>query len=417
MARLFVSHAAKDEALVEEFVELLQVGVGIHPDDVFCSSLPGMGIPTGKDFVEHIKSKLQSPELVLLVLSPAFFESQFCHNEVGASWALSLPVYPILVPPISYSDVRGVLAGKQAAKLDDKEKLNDLRDDLSELLKITPLRTSHWERKRDRFLAKLPNLLSGAAGKTQAAEARSSSAISGLVTSSDHWLKLDERFYEAHKVHRPSKQTISLEIHSRSAEEEAALELLRPPHHGRGKVVGFAYQNDGGQVRIDTLSSTSQGGRNLWVAELSMVEEQSSQAFMDMSVQGHSADEIAELRAGRLLVNKPPPPKSSRRSAGHDTLVESAICGWNDAAVQADECVVASIMRKFEKTPELALRFGRLEAVYRLKATGTVQSILELALGPITGKKLHVKFRGQRPRRGGNVEPEVITIDDDCDLG
>ena len=46
MPRNFLSHAAKDEALVEEFVDLLQVGVGAHPDDIFCSSLPGMDIPS-----------------------------------------------------------------------------------------------------------------------------------------------------------------------------------------------------------------------------------------------------------------------------------------------------------------------------------------------------------------------------------
>ena len=68
MPRIFVSHAAKDEGLVEEFVELLQVGVGIHPDDVFCSSLPGMDIPTGRAFIEYIKSQVQNPELVLLIV-------------------------------------------------------------------------------------------------------------------------------------------------------------------------------------------------------------------------------------------------------------------------------------------------------------------------------------------------------------
>ena len=93
------------------------------------------------------------------IISPEFLKSQFCLNEVGASWALSLPVYPLLVPPLDYGDVRGVLAGVQAAKIDDKEKLNDLRDDLIEKLGIVPLRTSHWERKRDKFLGKLASLL------------------------------------------------------------------------------------------------------------------------------------------------------------------------------------------------------------------------------------------------------------------
>ena len=159
MPRIFVSHAAKDEALVEEFVELLQVGINVHPDDVFCSSLPGMNIPTGRAFIDHIKSQVRDPEIVLLVISKEFLKSQFCLNEVGASWALSLPLYPLLVPPLDYGDVRGVLAGVQAAKIDDKEKLNDLRDDLIEKLRLTPLRTSQWERKRDKFLVKLASLL------------------------------------------------------------------------------------------------------------------------------------------------------------------------------------------------------------------------------------------------------------------
>lgn len=62
MERIFVSHAASDEELVEDFVDLLQVGVGVHPDDIFCSSLPGMNIPTGIAFVEYIKSKIAKPD-------------------------------------------------------------------------------------------------------------------------------------------------------------------------------------------------------------------------------------------------------------------------------------------------------------------------------------------------------------------
>ena len=72
MQKLFVSHAVKDGELAEEFVDLLYVGVGVHPDEVFCSSLPGMGIPTGTAFVEHIRSKVTAPELVLLLISPEF---------------------------------------------------------------------------------------------------------------------------------------------------------------------------------------------------------------------------------------------------------------------------------------------------------------------------------------------------------
>jgi hypothetical protein len=75
MPAIFISHAAKDEQLVEEFVDLLQVGIGVHPDDIFCSSLPGMGIPIGTDFINYIKCKVQNPDLVILVVTPAFWSS------------------------------------------------------------------------------------------------------------------------------------------------------------------------------------------------------------------------------------------------------------------------------------------------------------------------------------------------------
>ena len=85
MATIFVSHAVKDKAIVEEFVDLLHLGIGIQPDDTFCSSLPGMDIPTGAAFISHIKAQVTNPDLVLLMISPEFLKSQFCQHEVGAS--------------------------------------------------------------------------------------------------------------------------------------------------------------------------------------------------------------------------------------------------------------------------------------------------------------------------------------------
>jgi hypothetical protein len=193
MARIFVSHAAKDEELVEDLVDLLQVGVGIHPDEIFCSSLPGMNIPTGIAFVDYIKSKVAAPDLVLLVISPEFLKSPFCNNEVGTSWALSLPIHPLLLPPTDYADVRGVLAGIQVGKLSDKESLNDLRDDFTEKLGIKPLRTSHWERKRDRFLSKLSGTVSSVSSTTVAAP----NPAQPVLFSTGSWLKLGSHFFEA----------------------------------------------------------------------------------------------------------------------------------------------------------------------------------------------------------------------------
>jgi hypothetical protein len=38
MAKLFISHATADLVLIDPFVELLQTGLNIRQEDIFCSS-------------------------------------------------------------------------------------------------------------------------------------------------------------------------------------------------------------------------------------------------------------------------------------------------------------------------------------------------------------------------------------------
>ncbi len=414
MPRIFVSHAAKDESLVEEFVELLQVGIGVHPDDVFCSSLPGMNIPTGKAFIDHIKSLITSPEMVLLVVTEEFLKSQFCHNEVGASWALSLPIYPLLVPPIGYDDVRGVLAGTQLSKIDDKEKLNDLRDDLTEKLGLTPFRTSHWERKRDKFLGLLPNLLNAAA------DVPPISNVSGprsclVVNSTGSWLKLDNGFYKTERFEHHGESQIMVQVLPDSPEQEAALHALRKSQQMRKATIGFAYQNEGGIVRIDKVSSISQSGKNVWSFDL-VVEDQQWEIPVTYNTGGRhfTPDDIAEMRAGRLLINDPPPPRRRSRGFGDDHL-ESMAFESSGCPVDLHECIVQRIASQNRDDLETALIQARLETIYRLKAGGVVENVLELSMGPLDADKLHVRFRGIRPKRSSE-EPETITIEGNCQL-
>jgi hypothetical protein len=417
MARIFISHAANDEALVEEVVDLLQVGIGVHPGDIFCSSLPGMNIPTGAEFISHIKAHVTNPDLVLLILSPEFLKSQFCQHEDGASWALSLPIYPLIVPPLDYADVRGILAGTQMAKLNDKEKLSDLRDDIIEKLGLKPLKTSHWERKRDRFLVRLSETLS--LGTSTLPATAPNVTVGEVITTSGSWLKLDDRFYKADRFERPSKTRVTLQLTSASAEEDAALDRLRPHHHGRGRTIGFAYQNEGGLVVIDQATSVSHGDSNVWSLDLACEDDQHGGMLNDMShtINGthYSSDDIAELRAGRLLINVPPPPRRRSRGIPEDT-VESLITGWSDSTVNMDGCIVRNIVAQNRDNLETGLSWARLEAVFHLKATGIVESVLELSLGPVVGDKLHVRFRGQRPFPCEGETPEIIAVEGDCDF-
>lgn len=57
-ASLFLSHAAADKAIIDALAELLESGVGVPPDEIFCSSIKGQGIRPGANFVDAIRIQL-----------------------------------------------------------------------------------------------------------------------------------------------------------------------------------------------------------------------------------------------------------------------------------------------------------------------------------------------------------------------
>lgn len=63
---LFVSHASADKELIDAFVDLLQTGIGLNHDQVFCTSLEGLDIPKGKDFINFIHERMGSSLLLTL---------------------------------------------------------------------------------------------------------------------------------------------------------------------------------------------------------------------------------------------------------------------------------------------------------------------------------------------------------------
>jgi hypothetical protein len=133
---------------------------------------------------------------------------------------------------------------------------------------------------------------------------------------------------------------------------------------------------------------------------------------MEMTVNGVGPDEIARMRAGRILLNDPPP--RTGRGFGQDTLLEDSVAGGTDK-YQAKECVIQEVFRRHGKTAEWK-EMARLKAVFMLKMTGTVEHVIELVLGTVRGNKVKVSFKGRRAQRYSNRDPETIQITGDCEL-
>jgi TIR domain len=152
--RVFISHAVKDKELADMLVDLFTSSSLLLTSEIFCTSLEGLGVPSGKDFLDVIKGELQNSDLVISLISVNYLQSQFCLCELGATWAMSHDNLPILVPPLTYSDLSEVISAQQTITLNDRSELNNMMNRIVKILGKEPIISSRWEKKRDDFIAK-----------------------------------------------------------------------------------------------------------------------------------------------------------------------------------------------------------------------------------------------------------------------
>ncbi len=147
------SHASEEREIVTKLIDALNNGLHLPGGTFFCSSVPGMGIPNGKRFIDYIRETIDETKLVIFLISPAFLESRFCLAESGAAWVKSVDQIILLTPSLKLEDLGGVFQGIQAAKLSDQYALNELKDRIFSAVSPLPqLNANHWERVRRDFL-------------------------------------------------------------------------------------------------------------------------------------------------------------------------------------------------------------------------------------------------------------------------
>ena len=65
--KIFISHASKDKNYVSSIVKLLEF-IGLRQEQLFCSSVPGYGIPLDEDIYDYLRQQFQEYNLLRLLL-------------------------------------------------------------------------------------------------------------------------------------------------------------------------------------------------------------------------------------------------------------------------------------------------------------------------------------------------------------
>lgn len=158
--KIFISHACKDKKLVEIFVDkLLVCGMGFNNNDIFCTSLEGLGIKTGEDWRNEIQKHLCKAKVVILFITPNYKESEMCLNEMGAAWAVDIKVIPIIVEPLNFDSIGILYEVKQALKLTTDKDLDELKDSLKEF-NTNETMTARWNTKKKEAISSIEKYIS-----------------------------------------------------------------------------------------------------------------------------------------------------------------------------------------------------------------------------------------------------------------
>ena len=150
--KIFISHSSKDKDIMEKFTDdILQLGIGLSHEDIFCTSIEEMGIKNGEDIRRHIRDNVQSADFSFLMISKNYKQSEICLNEMGAVWATDNRVRYYILPDVDFKEIGWLCDAYKASKLGDPVVLDTLEQELTDFYGL-PHKGANWSRHRQNFI-------------------------------------------------------------------------------------------------------------------------------------------------------------------------------------------------------------------------------------------------------------------------
>jgi hypothetical protein len=200
---------------------------------------------------------------------------------------------------------------------------------------------------------------------------------------------------------------IELAVQAETSEIDALFSRFR----GHKDPVVIAYGFDVAIARLLSLNRIASGGKATWRASFTPSRIEFSND-MEMGTSSTTADEFAEKRARRLLLNENPMAFQSKQDdflgIANEAMFENLLQGLN-AAVKIEHSPFLDLYPVFGQDPQAFLEIAWIAAVTDLKLSAAVEHIHHLALG-LVGDTMAVDFAGRRRRKYANVPPYEIKI-------
>lgn len=319
---------------------------------------------------------------------------------------------------------------RSAAEAEQRARVMTFRESISKRELIWEYgATEDFERKvREHITGWLLSLQRAAAGPvdlppmatTQPREATATkdrAETERIVSDSGMWLLLGNSFLLASNVSR-SGISIEIEVPVQHASDDASLTALSASRSPQP----YAHGNDAAMVSIQDARRTSSDQGAAWALKLKVSTAFGTDFMSETGTTGYSADDIANLRARRILLGE-----ASRSvpigehgfpvdQLAADNLMLNMLVTGISTPVKVERAALVELAEKVDPSTPGFLQVGRLSAVYYLLGSNTVGSILDLTFRFVRPREVHVSFHGRRPKFYSNMEPPVINVEGVCKL-
>ena len=159
--KVFISHSSADKPVVDSFVDnILVMGLGLSKNEIAYTSNEVYGVAPGDDISRYIKENIEAAEIVLMMISDNYKQSEVCLNEMGAAWALDKPFVSVLLPNTGYDKIGWLTNLQKAIRINHKDQIISLCQKIVGLIKNIKIqdRLTAIVSYTDKFIGSLPHI-------------------------------------------------------------------------------------------------------------------------------------------------------------------------------------------------------------------------------------------------------------------
>lgn len=220
----------------------------------------------------------------------------------------------------------------------------------------------------------------------------------------------DPLFVEATRIE--SGETVRMSLRPADGRQAAVIDNLA--HATRRDPLPVAFGMKALYARVSSVKHVVEAGSEVWNVDLVPDEEGPE---WDYNMSGYSSEQVAEIRARRILLDEKLPDGGRYRRPGDlNAMMFEETVARGGRTFKIPHSPFPSLYASLKEDEGLFLSAARLFAVLELLLTGTVERIHKLELAMREGNQLAVNFEGQRRSEYSNEPPHVLKVEGECDL-